>query len=442
MREAKLFGHGPLPRGVKSPLNPSTSKLTQCTQWLLYWRIYACHDHDLPTNCIIPLKLAAGPRPTWGIVMWGLIFAGASAAAGVFSAVDGYFSNRAMRESLAKIIDYLKALDAKLDQVITQNKAILEKLDELPRVIRAIVQEIVDFALLDERYATIHAIKLNILELKLDRKYRIREQGWREFSEALTYLFLHENRISYLFKLILACELALAATRNQAKPFIVRLLKDKLGLMHDLRDDYKARIVAELNALKALLDQTQFIVSHNLTDGLDDFDKLVYVKQPDRQRTISYSERVCHTRIDHCGNDWEVCHDEPRTRQEPDTPFHGARDNHVALIEQKKAMIAEMLAQFKNLQSVVSQFENYLARISKDKVASSSVMLFHPRTGATISAAGAEVAVLSTDEQAAYIDYLDDIPAQDAATPAMVTAANPPEVNGRFEEIQFMCPPV
>lgn len=374
--------------------------------------------------------------------MWGLIFAGVSAAAGAFSAVDGYFSNRAMRESLAKIIDYLKVLDAKLDQVIAQNKAILEKLDELPRVIRAIVQEIVDFALLDERYATMHAIKLNILELKLDRKYRISEPGWRELSEALTYLFLHENRISYLFKLILACELALAATRNHAQPFIVRLLKDKLGLMHDLRDDYKNRIVGELNALKGMLDQTHFILSHNLKDDLADFGKLAYVKQPDRLRTISYTERVCHMRSDHCGNDWEVCHDEPRTRQEPDTPFHSARDSHVALIEQKRAMIGEMLEQFKNLQNVVSQFESYLARISKDKVASSSVMLFHPRSGAKVLAANSKVAALSTSEQAAYVDYLDDVPAQDAAGPARIAAANAPEVNGKFEEIQFRCPVV
>ncbi len=118
-----------------------------------------------------------------------LIFAGVSAAAGAFSAVDGFLSNRSIRDSLSKIIDYLKALDAKLDEVIRENKQILEKLDELPRVIRAIVQEIVDYALLDERYATIQAIKLNITTLKLDRKYRITEPGWRELAGAITYLF-------------------------------------------------------------------------------------------------------------------------------------------------------------------------------------------------------------------------------------------------------------
>jgi len=371
--------------------------------------------------------------------MWGLIFAGISAAAGAFSAVDSFFSNRSIRENLAKVIDYLKVLDAKLDEVIRQNKAILDKLDELPRIIRAIVQEIVDFALLDERYATIHAIKLNITELKLDKRYRITEPGWRELSEALTYLFLHENRISYLFKLILACELAVAATRNQAQPFVVRLLKDKLGLMHDLRDDYKTRIIGELTALKGLLDQTQFIVSHNLSESLDDFSKLVYVKQPDRQRTVSYADRVCETRVDHCGNEWESCHDVQRTRQEPDTPFHAARDNHVALIEQKKVVISDMLVQFKNLVSVLTQFENYLKQISKDKAISAGVVLFHPRSGAKLFAVGSTENILSADEQKEYDFYLDDISTVDLSDAKIATAASG-EINGRFAEVQFRCP--
>ncbi|WP_128918014.1 hypothetical protein [Bradyrhizobium nanningense] len=373
--------------------------------------------------------------------MWGLIFAGVSAAAGAFSAVDGYLSNRAIRESLSKIIDYLKVLDTKLDEIVRQNKEILEKLDELPRVIRAIVQEIVDFALLDERYATLQAIKLNILELKLDRRYRITEPGWRELSEALTYLFLHENRISYLFKLILACELALAATRNQAQPFIVRLLKDKITLLHDLRDDYKNRISLELTMLKGMLDQTQYIAGHNLSENLDDFDKLTYAKQPDRLRTISYSERVCHWRSDHCGNDWEVCHDEPRTRQEPDTPFHAARDNLVGQIEQKKALIHEMLVQLRNLLSVVAQFENYLSKISGKKALSENVTLFHPRSGAKALSTDGQPAALSAGEASEYGYYLDDVPALDPAK-AKVASASATEVRGRFEEIQFRCPVV
>src|SRR3954452_24746745 len=99
--------------------------------------------------------------------MWGLIFAGISAAASAFSAVDSALSNRSIIDSLSRVIHYLEQLDAKLDVVLQQNKEILRKLDELPRVVRAIVQEIVDVALLDERYATIQSIKLNITKLKL-----------------------------------------------------------------------------------------------------------------------------------------------------------------------------------------------------------------------------------------------------------------------------------
>jgi hypothetical protein len=381
--------------------------------------------------------------------MWGLVIAAIGAGASVFNAADEATSNRAIREKLDKVIDYLKQLDQKLEAIQAQNREILRKLDELPRIIRAIVQEIVDDALLDERYATLHSIKLNIVTLKLDKKYRITEPGWRELSNALTYLFLHENRISYLFRLILACELALAATRNQAQPFIRQLLQDKIALMKALRDDFIVRITIELKALKDLLDNTQFIASHNLSENLDDFAKLVFSKQPDRLRTVSFTDRECVTRHGRCGEEWEVCRDVTKTRQEPDTPFHTARDNHVALIEQRKQTLVQMLNQLSALSGMIQRFEKYLGRVTGLGVPFDGVVLFHARTEPVGLALGARVlaelevsANLSESEAAAYRYYYDDLP----EVPATLDTRNSRELSlaktstGIFETVVFRCP--
>ncbi|MCK1366375.1 hypothetical protein [Bradyrhizobium sp. 62] len=373
--------------------------------------------------------------------MWGLIFAGISAAASAFSAVDSALSNRSIIDSLSRVIHYLEQIDAKLDVVLQQNKEILRKLDELPRVVRAIVQEIVDVALLDERYATIQSIKLNITKLKLGKSYRITEPGWRELSGTVTYLFLHENRISYLFRLILACELALAATRNEAKPFIIALLQGKLDLLRALETDFKQRLASELDTLKSMLDQTQYIVSHNLSNSLDDFSKLIYVKQPDRMRTIQYSERVCHTKIGHCGEEHEVCHDEPRQRQEPDTPFHSARDNFVSQIEQRRAIIIAMLNDLKNVRSVIAEFEKYLKRVNELHAHSPNVMLFHSITSVTaLVHPSALKPTLTTDETEAMKAYYSDVPKFDASAPVTLDLSDRVEIDGRFAVISAICP--
>lgn len=381
--------------------------------------------------------------------MWPIVIAAIGAAASVFNAVDEATSNRAVRDNLEKIIEYLKQLDQKLEVIQAQNREILRRLDELPRIVRAIVREIVDDALLDERYSTLHAIKLNIVTLKLDRKYRITEPGWRELSGAITYLFLHENRISYLFRLILACELALGATRNQAQPFIRQLLQDKIALLKALRDDYVVRITAELKGLKELLDNTQFIANHNLSESLDDFRKLTYAKQPDRLRTVSFTERECRIRHGRCGEEWEVCRDVTRTREEPDTPFHSARDNHVAVIEQRKAMISEMLGFLTSLSGVIQRFEKYLAKITGLGVPADGVILFHARNepigmalSAVLMSGDADKASLNEEEARAYSYYYDDLPEVPSTlnTRTISSAVPSKSESGVFETVLFRCP--
>ena len=377
--------------------------------------------------------------------MWGLIIAGIGAAASLFNAVDEATSNRAIREKLDRIVEYLQALDQKLEIVLTQQKEILLRLDELPRLVRAIVQEIVDDAFLDERYASIQAIKLNITKLKLGKKYRITEPGWREFSNVLTYLFLHENRISYLFKLIFACELALVATRNQAKPFVVALLigsdgkGGKITLLKELRDGYIGHIALEIRTLKEMLDNTEYIASHNLSEALDKLENLSFVKQPDRNRTINYSVRECKQHSGgRCGEPYETCRDVPKSREEPDTPFHSGRDNHVGAINAKVAAIAVMLKQLANLSGVIQRFEEYLTRVNSLGISGGGVLLFHEYTPVTMIAASAplSVAARSADEDKAYRDFYDDIATEAQLIEAAETKAHRVmgEVDGIFRE--------
>lgn len=354
--------------------------------------------------------------------MFALIMGAVSAGSSTFNAVDEATSNRVIREKLDRVVSYLQALSEKLDAIQAQNTEILRRLDELPRIVRAIVQEVVSDALLDERYSAIRSIQLNITQLRLDRIYRITEPGWREFSKVLTYLFDHENRISYLFRLILACELAIAATRNQARPFILALLAQKLSLLRLLRDDYVARVSSEIDALKALLDNSQYIQEHNLTEGLGSFDSLSFKKQPNRDRTVTYFETECKTRMGHGPEytEYEVCKDVQKTRTEPDNAFHGARDAHVSAIEGRISSIKAMLSSLKALSGVLAAFERYQKKVESLPTPVDTVLLFYPRTDA--QAASRDTANQMSEEEASAFGYYtagepDLIAYSDASTP-------------------------
>lgn len=371
--------------------------------------------------------------------MWALVIAGIGAAASTFNAIDEAVANRAIRKALKEIILYLNELNQKLDKVIAQNQEILRRLDELPRIIRAIVQEIVDEALLNERYAIIHTIKLNITTLNLDRHYRITAAGWKDLSSALTYLFLHENRISQLFRLILASELALAATRNHAKPFIQVLLEDKIYLLKALHNDYINTIVTELNALRGLLNNKEYIFTHNLSEDLDKFENLKYERQSDRLRTINYTERECQQKLGRCGETYEVCRDVAKSRQEADTPFHSARDNHIAVVAGKVGVISAMLIQLGYLSAIIKRLEKYLATVNSMAAASTEVLLFHEKAGARTISMRRELPTLSNEELRAYHYYSDDLP--DAARDVLATRSNPAE-EGAFAVVTGRCPDI
>ncbi len=345
------------------------------------------------------------------LVAWGVVVGAISAAAGIFNAVDEAIASRAIRQSLREIKDYLVNLDQKLDQIEAQNREILRKLDKLPEKIRLIVQEIVEIALLNERYAKLKDIELNILELGQRRRYRLNRHGWTELSGALTYLFLFENRLSQMFRLIAGCELALVATRNKARPIVVNWINEKVKLIEALRADLGDIIDEELSVLTNLLNSTKFIKSHNLSPNLPDFSQLNYEEQPNRTRTVNYTERVCRYFEDRCGERYEVCRDEPRSRQAPDTPFHNARDRHIAKVEAKRKEIASLLSRLGELVAVIKRFEQYLATVESFSVTDDVTVMFYHVTFPDDSFQTADVGAMSEEMLASYGEYFDDLDA-------------------------------
>lgn len=368
--------------------------------------------------------------------MWPLIFAGVSAASGLFSAIDSTTKLRAIKDKLDEIARYLDRLQAQLEYIEKQNVQILDELNALPKVISAIVLKIVAEALLDEKYASLYNIKLNIIKLNRGGDYRIKEQGWQTLSESLTYLFLYENRFEKILHLILYCEMALAVTRNEAQPFIKQLLDEKIDLVDALRANYLNDITSDLNGLKVKLDNAEYILSHNLNDGMSDFSALVYTAQPDRLRTIHYSDRVCKRHVDLCGESWEVCQDIPRTRDELDLPFQSARNNHCGSIEVLRNSISFKLLKMAELCDYLRSLTSYANRIDELKAISENVLLFHPSDQQLLGSSGEP---FSAVEQMCYHSYFDDISGREKNLDQFVTDD---EILGVFDQILRTCPPL
>ncbi len=213
--------------------------------------------------------------------------ANAASVIGGIASVAGFFmqrsENRKIIGKLDEIQGYLREIDGKIEAIIEQNKEILARLDELPAKIRAIVDEVVAGHLLEERYSTLTAIRLNYFNLNAAerRRYRINTTGWDRFSEALTYMVTRENRLSKLIELLFWCEFALVVTEGRAVKVIRSLVLDKgsmiVPLFQQLRDDLRAAHNALLTTLSS-----QYVISHNLSDSLNDLDDLTFELAQDK----------------------------------------------------------------------------------------------------------------------------------------------------------------
>ena len=325
----------------------------------------------------------------------------------VLVTVDNFFTNRRIRGGIERIQQYLGELSAKLDHIEAQNSEILHKLDALPQKIRMIVQEIVDIALLNERYSKIRNIKDDIFKLNNRRYYRIRKPGWDTLSSTITYLFDYENRLSMAFQLLDACELAMVATKGKAAPFIYKKVDEKNILIKELRDAQRTEVEHLLTGLKSLLDNRAYISSHNLSNDLGKIDALTFAVAADRTRVETRYRRVCR-RIGPCP-DGERCEDIPYSVTVPDSAFNQAKRNHVMRINALVETIRIELVNLSNLQGIVARYEHYLTTVGGHTLADEPVMLFY-EASPLHDASEIEEQSINAEMQEAFDDYYADIP--------------------------------
>lgn len=296
---------------------------------------------------------------------WGLVFAGVSAAAGLYNAIDESNANRSIVADLSKIKKYLKEIKRSIRFVKRQNEEILLKLDELPITITRIAETVVSNALLEERYSDIDDLRENFITLRSWNRVSLRGREWSRFSNSMNYVFDHENRVSRLLDLISISELALCITRNRAESIVLLRLDDKIVSIEILLDTFQNTIESQLDKLIVDLNNTKYIKSHNLSSDLDDIEDLEFIKQPNRNKTIHSNRRVCET-FTVGDRDREVtsCKNERTSRKVPDEKFHNSRDNHVNEINNILLIIKNQIGEFGQLTSIFNCLKKYRNKIS------------------------------------------------------------------------------
>ena len=352
-------------------------------------------------------------------INWVLVVGAVSAAAGLFNAVDEAIANRNMRSSLQKIKDHLLQIDNRLRQVEKNTEQILSNLNKLPSQIRHIVTEIVETALLEERYSSINSIRLNVANLNNWRHFRINKPGWLILSEKVTYLVEHEDRLSHMIKLIEICELALAVTRGRAKKIVLEWLKMKYRLIYELFSDLHKVIIHDLATLKELLDDQNYIKSHNLSQSLPDFHKLSFTPQATRTKQESYTVRVRDRR--HCtrhflppGEPHEpmscywVYRNETRTRTVADSSYNHSRNNHINKIQKLHPKIGSDLVQLGNLAALLEEFAKYARKIQNQRLQPSEDLIFFAEDEFEAEWLSNTDVALEGEEDHSFNDYYSD----------------------------------
>ena len=291
---------------------------------------------------------------------WGLVFAGVSAAAGAFNALDEQQANRQIRSDLKKIKRYLVDLRATTNKIVQQNNKILIELDELPSKI----QEIVDISQLREKYSVVDDVRDNFLLLRSSRRTGVRQSEWIRLSEAMGYLFEHEYRISKTFRLIGICEIALVVTKERSLPIVRDRVESKIAENKDIHSHFSKLLEASLAKLKAGLDNSVYVKSHNLSEELPDLDQLEYKMMPNRMKQERYNERVCR-RVEGRYAPRTECKEERRTRTVVDRAYVNRRNRHKSTLEKEIAEIQSEVIKLGYLEAAISSLQKYLQSIQK-----------------------------------------------------------------------------
>lgn len=197
------------------------------------------------------------------------------------ASVIGFFmqrnENRTIIGDLKQVKAYLHRLDQRITNIERQNKRILASLDQLPDRIAKIVNERVNLALLNERYNTLASIRTNYINLNDEerKRYRVSTVGWDRLSEALTYLFRHENRISKLFEILGWCEFALVASEGRGASVIQSLINTKCHMVIPLFEELRDQLLTSHNELTGLLG-SQYVANYSFGDDTTDLDNIHY----------------------------------------------------------------------------------------------------------------------------------------------------------------------
>lgn len=296
------------------------------------------------------------------------------------ASVIGFFmerdENRRMLEKLDEIKKYIKKIDADIKIIKQQNEIILNKIDQLPIQIQAIVDEIIDTALLEERYSSLDRITKNYFLLPGgEDRYLINTDGWDELSDLLTYIFRNENRISTFFEAIKYCEFAIMVSDFQGTPIIANIIENKLLFIDDLREKLELSCKDKAQDLLNTLNSTNYILSHNFNDTFSSFEDFVWSPQPRKPetRTETYSVRVRTGRECDAGERGAVCfntyENQTRTRTKPDQQginFNKKRKEIIDSIPIKKQDLINELKNFKEVSDLIAMFTFYLKVIKDD----------------------------------------------------------------------------
>jgi len=205
----------------------------------------------------------------------------------LYSIWSSFSSERKKAKKYKEILNYLKRLEAGIQDIKKQNNLILKKLDELPDKIRAIVAQEVKAAIelneLNNRYHTLDTI-INNYE-SFGNRVSITSNGFLKLSEALRYIFKYENRVSRLPELLYYCDFTLLVTSNKAMEMVTDLVEDKRDLVYQLIQKIDSEIKATAQSVSTKL-HTKFISKSNVS-SITSLDELTYSFYPARKETRS-----------------------------------------------------------------------------------------------------------------------------------------------------------
>lgn len=292
--------------------------------------------------------------------MWTLITQIGSSSMSLYGNIQSYKETKSIKDNLEEMKTYLKHLNDEIQQIKSQNREILNRLDKLPEEIHHIVKTVVTEDSLNDKYNTIENTKKNFFLLHLE----INAIYWINYSEALTYLFSNEHRLSKIFDLIEACELALIITKWRAVDFVKHDIRKRVASTNELYQTVLESLKSQLELLSSQLNNKDYIAQHNFQRNIQKLEDITFSHAPNRDKTETYQERHVTLRQGEgprgTSRDREIITYETKTRVVPDHAFNERRNRHVAEVKAHISQAKETVAKAKLIKSQLIIWANYL----------------------------------------------------------------------------------